>query len=84
MAKSDLSDLGCALAVIAVLGLLLLIFGKSVNEGFGSDTIPCGVDHAPCSVGLKCINGFCANTTPLPTHEVDPVPILDGPAPYTA
>jgi hypothetical protein len=38
-------------------------------EGF-DDAVACGVNK-PCSVGLKCINGFCAKTERLRMYETD-------------
>ena len=80
--KVDLKDLGNLLALIFVLGLLLVIFGKPMSEGFDNppDAIPCGVNK-PCSGHLKCINGFCAATAPARKYEGQPndVPLLpDG------
>lgn len=36
-----------------------------------SDAIQCDAMN-PCSVGLKCINGFCAKTVRLTPHEKGP------------
>ncbi len=76
-------DIMYALVLIGVLGLLLLFFGKPMSEGFVNVPIRCGVDE-PCSGHLKCINGFCAATDPMPVVEKDPVPLLPpgAPAPY--
>lgn len=82
--KLDMCDIKNALILMFVLGLLLLIFRRSV-EGFESSPgIRCGVEDGPCPVGLKCINGFCAKTDPLPRSEKEPVDILPGgaAAPY--
>jgi hypothetical protein len=38
-------------------------------EGF-DNPVSCGV-NAPCAVGLKCINGFCAKTERLRMYEKD-------------
>jgi hypothetical protein len=80
--SKQIRDIGCALALILVLGLLLLILGKPVSEGF-TDAMRCDVDN-PCSGHLKCLNGFCAKTDPRPIREKDPVTLLPpgAPAPY--
>lgn len=74
-------DLIYALILLGVLGALLLFFGKPISEGFTSPR--CDVDN-PCSGHLKCINGFCAATEPIPLVEKEVVPLLPpgGPAPY--
>jgi hypothetical protein len=82
--KVDLKDLGYLLALIFVLGLFIVIFGRPLSEGFDnpSDAIRCGVSK-PCPGHLKCINGFCANTEPARKYENQPneVPLLpDGQA----
>ena len=70
-------DLVQALLLILVLGLLVLAF-RSYDEGFTGAT-PCGVDKAPCSADLKCVNGFCARTEPTRLYEKEPVKMLpDG------
>jgi hypothetical protein len=76
-------DLMYALILLGVLGALLLFFGKPLSEGFQSGPVACGVDN-PCSGHLKCINGFCAATDPVPPTEKESVPLLPpaGPAPY--
>jgi hypothetical protein len=75
-------DLMYALILLGVLGVLLLFFGKPISEGFTNQS-RCDVDN-PCSGHLKCINGFCAETDPVPIVEKAPVPLLPpgGPAPY--
>jgi hypothetical protein len=83
--KVDTKDIGCALALIAALGLLLVLLGKPISEGFGmSDVIQCDI-YSPCPGFLKCINGFCAKTDPVPLTEREPVQVLpDGyPVPYS-
>lgn len=80
-----MSDVACALALIAVLGFLLVVLGKPVSEAFTvNDSIRCGVDQAPCPAGTKCINGFCGRTEARTPHDPNPVPLLQGPVPYTA
>jgi hypothetical protein len=77
-------DMACALGLILFLGLLLLFLKSPMAEGFVSSGPPrCGVNQ-PCSGHLKCINGFCAKTEPLPIVNKDPIPLLPpgGPAPY--
>ena len=80
--SKEYKDILCGLAVVLVLGFLLLLLRRPIAEGFEND-LRCDVDN-PCAPGLKCLNGFCAKTTPLPIHEKDPVPLLPagGPAPY--
>ena len=75
-------DLIYALILLGVLGALLVFFGKPISEGF-ADSNRCDVDN-PCSGHLKCINGFCATTDPVPLVEKEAVPLLPpgGPAPY--
>lgn len=84
--KVDWNDVKGALVLIFVLGLLLVLLGKPLSEGFStsSDAIACGVDKAPCPGLLKCVNGFCAITEPKRAYEETPVPLLpDGVAlPY--
>jgi len=79
-----MKDIGCALALIFGLGLILLLIGKPISEGFESGAPRCGVGMAPCPGSLKCINGFCAATDPIRAYEENPVPMLpDGEAyPY--
>ncbi len=79
--SKEYKDIMCGLGLVLVLGLLLLLFRKPMSEGF--DDMRCDVDN-PCAPGLKCLNGFCAKTDPLPIREKDPVPLLPagGPAPY--
>jgi len=72
-----MKDIGCALTLMFVLGLLLLILRKPLSEGFTSDgAARCGVDMAPCDAGLKCVNGFCAKTEPRAAYDKEPVPLL--------
>ena len=74
---SEMKDIGCALALMFVLGLLLLILRKPIAEGFtDGGASRCGVDMAPCNSGLKCVNGFCAQTEPRAAYEKNPVPLL--------
>ena len=81
MISREYKDILCGLGVVVVLGLLLLLLGRPIAEGFSDNR--CDVQN-PCPVGLKCLNGFCAKTDPLPVVETDPVPLLPagGPAPY--
>ena len=69
------NDVTYVLAFMLVLGVLLIFLGKPLSEGF-TDTIPCGVDKAPCPGLLKCVNGFCAATAPKRAYEKQPVPML--------
>jgi len=80
----DIVEIGYALALILVLGLVVVLLRTQISEGFESqDAIKCGM-NAPCPGHLKCINGFCAETESVPIKEVNPVPLLPpgGPAPY--
>jgi hypothetical protein len=76
------NDMLSLLALLFFLGLLLYIFQSPLSEGFGNPQ-RCDVD-SPCSGHLKCINGFCAETTPVGVKESSPVPLLPpgSPAPY--
>jgi len=70
MAK--MNDLTSTLMLIAILGLILVLINGRLRwtmEGF-DDAVACGVNK-PCSVGLKCINGFCAKTERLRMYETD-------------
>jgi hypothetical protein len=83
--RVDMCDVKNALLLMLGLGLLILLFRRSIQEGFeSSGGIRCGVEDGPCPVGLKCINGFCAKTDPLPRSDKEPVAILPpgAPAPY--
>jgi hypothetical protein len=74
-------DLIQALVLILVLGLAVLALRRGYDEGFigGGGATPCGVNMAPCSDGLKCVNGFCASTQPVRAYERAPVGVLpDG------
>jgi hypothetical protein len=84
MATLDLKEVGMVLLIIAVLGGIILLLRSRLEEGFIGG-LRCGVDLAPCPNGLKCINGFCAETDPKPVREEDPIPVLPSgsPAPYT-
>jgi hypothetical protein len=76
--KLDMCDIKNALLLVFGLGLLLLILRGTLQEGFTSGgSIRCGVEDGPCPVGLKCINGFCAKTDPLPKREKAPVDVLE-------
>jgi len=80
----DIMEIGYALGLILVLGLVLLFLRRHISEGFdGHDVIKCGI-NTPCPGHLKCLNGFCAATEPVAVKEVSPVPLLPpgGPAPY--
>lgn len=82
MVPVNLKDIGYALGLIFFLGLLLVIIGPYVSEGFEGPPI-CDVD-TPCAGNLKCINGFCAKTDRVIIEEKEPVDILapGAPAPY--
>jgi len=83
--KVDMSDIKYALFLLFGLGLLLVLLRGRIYEGFvSSDTIRCGVEDGPCPVDLKCINGFCAKTEPLPKKDKEPITLLEPgmPAPY--
>ena len=91
-----LEDLISTLLLLLVLGLVVHLLGFSAYpnrfgdmswamswvEGF-SDAIPCGV-NAPCDVGLKCINGFCAKTERLRVYEKDAENEAESSGPYAA
>lgn len=78
----DYYDIGCALGVILILGLLLLFVGKPLSEGFDSgNAIRCDVD-TPCPGHLKCVNGFCAKTDPVGVKEDNPIPLLSPGSPF--
>lgn len=78
----DWKDMGYALALLFVLGLLLVILGKPISEGFASsDVIRCDV-NSPCPGHLKCINGFCAKTDPVGLKDNDPLTLLSDGSPY--
>ena len=76
-------DLGYCLALIFALGLLLIMFQRTIDEGFESGPPRCDVDNA-CPGHLKCINGFCAKTEPVGIVEKNEIPLLPpgSPAPY--
>ena len=85
MIASDWKDIGYVLSLIFVLGLVLLLLRRQISEGFEgfTDVIRCDLD-SPCPGHLKCLNGFCAKTDPIPKVETNPVPLLPpgSPAPY--
>ena len=83
MSQASVKDIGYALILIFVLGLLLHIITPFASEGFASGPPYCDVD-TPCSGSLKCINGFCAKTDRVPIKEKEKVPLLapGAPAPY--
>jgi hypothetical protein len=87
MAKSlttkDWTDIACALGVVLVLGLILTILSAPMaSEGFKNpDVIRCDV-YTPCPGHLKCINGFCARTDPVPVRENEPAILLPDGQPY--
>jgi len=79
-----MKDFGYCLLLIFILGLLLVLLGKPISEGFSSSQAQrCDVD-SPCPGHLKCINGFCAKTEPVGVVEKNEVPLLPpgSPAPY--
>lgn len=79
-----MKDLTYSLIIIFGLGLLLVLLGRPVCEGFSSPSAPrCDVD-SPCPGHLKCINGFCAKTEREDIVEKEEVPLLSpgSPAPY--
>ena len=80
--RSDYPDLFYSLLLLFVLGFVLLIIQRPMEEGFEAPA-KCGVDN-PCSGFLKCINGFCAQTERVEIKESEPVPMLEpgSPAPY--
>lgn len=80
--SKEYKDIACGLGIVLVLGLILLLLGRPIAEGFDNDG-RCDVDN-PCPGSLKCLNGFCAKTDPLPVKEADPIPLLPpgSPAPY--
>lgn len=73
----DLKDMACAFGLIFFLGLILLFLQGPLTEGFSNSPIFCDV-HNPCPAGLKCINGQCAKTNPIPVREENPIPLLPG------
>ena len=81
-----MSDFTVAMILLGVLGVLLIVFQQPVMERFTNPSNPtrCGVDQPPCEHPLKCINGFCRKSTPVPREDSDPVPLLRSPddAPY--
>jgi hypothetical protein len=83
-APVDLKEIAWVLVLVLVLGLVILYLRSGLEEGF-TGGMRCGVDMAPCPAGLKCVNGFCAETDPKPVREEDPIPLLPSgsPAPYT-
>ena len=85
MAKGvDWKDMGYALGLLFILGMLLVILGKPISEGFTTaEAIRCDV-YSPCPGLLKCLNGFCAKTDPVGLKENNPLTLLpDGaPLPY--
>ena len=84
---NEMKDICRVLLLMFVLGLLLVILGKPICEGFASGgSTRCGVDLEPCGAGLKCINGFCAKTEPKAAYDKEPVPLAPqgvlSPLPY--
>jgi hypothetical protein len=71
-------DFQIVLLVLGVIGVLLLLLRSPQIQGFANLQGPreCGVDMPPCSVGQKCINGWCRKTNPIPVHDPSPVPLL--------
>jgi len=68
-----LGDITSTLLLIMGLGMILVLLNgrmRWVLEGVESDAIACGVAN-PCALGLKCINGFCAQTERIRTYEKD-------------
>jgi hypothetical protein len=82
---NEMKDIGQVLLLMFALGLLLVILRKPIAEGFSSGGANrCGIDLGPCEAGLKCVNGFCAQTEPREAYEKEPVPLLNqgGSFPY--
>ena len=80
---SGIRDMACAFGLLLFLGIIILFLKSPIAEGFAGGATRCGVNE-PCSGHLKCINGFCAKTDPIPLVDRAPVPLLPpgGPAPY--
>jgi hypothetical protein len=55
---------------------ILLAHAGLAREGFkaGMPGVRCGVDLPTCSVGTRCVNGFCENTNP-PTLPRNTLPV---------
>jgi hypothetical protein len=83
--SAEMKDIGQVLLLMFALGLLLVILRKPIAEGFSSGRASrCGMDFDPCEAGLKCVNGFCAQTEPKAAYEKELVPLLSegAPVPY--
>ena len=68
----EMREITSTLFLILGLGLTLVLLNGRLRwtmEGF-DNPVSCGV-NAPCAVGLKCINGFCAKTERLRMYEKD-------------
>jgi hypothetical protein len=67
------------IAILLLIGICLVLLGISgFREGFkaGMPGIRCGVDLPTCSLGLRCMNGFCENPSmpALPRNELPVYP----------
>ena len=85
--SAEMKDIGQVLLLMFALGLLLVILRKPISEGFtSSGASRCGMDFGPCEAGLKCVNGFCAQTEPKAAYDKEPVPLAPqgilSPLPY--
>ena len=50
-----------------------------MKEGFvsgGGAYRRCGVDHAPCPFGTRCMNGICSNPVQAQLLDRNPLPVL--------
>ena len=63
---------------LLVVGAAAILLGHAfiMREGFqaGLAGVRCGVDLATCSVGTKCLNGFCQNTD-VPRLPANDLPV---------
>ncbi len=75
-----------AVFIIALLALGLLLADRYIRinrvlelEGFLSQEggiQKCGVDMPPCPHPQKCMNSFCADSTPLQVYDRNPLPVV--------